>query len=77
VRPSRVRQNSPTLFGKTVSLERDGSARQSPAPHTERVRVLIEGIGLSEEIVRQLPEDTPTPPPPWSRTAQAAGNGSA
>ncbi len=59
-------------FGKAVSLEPDGSFRETTATHAERVRLLIEKIGLSEEIVAQLPEDIATPPPPNSRTAQAA-----
>jgi N-hydroxyarylamine O-acetyltransferase len=59
-------------FGKVVSLEADGSVRQTPSTAADRVRVLIEDIGLSEEIVSALPPDVPTPPPPWSQTAQAA-----
>lgn len=58
-------------FGNAISLESDGRARQRPVTDSERRRVLIEEVGLSEEIVSQLPEDTPTPPPPGSRTAQA------
>ena len=58
-------------FGKAVSLEADGSFRETAVTHADRVRVLIEDIGLSEEIVDQLPEDIATPPPPDSRTAQA------
>ncbi len=58
-------------FGKAVSLRSDGSVTEAPVSHDERKRLLIEKIGMSEEIVRQLPEDTPTPPPPWSRTAQS------
>jgi hypothetical protein len=38
----------------------------------ERVwRFLIEDLGIHEAIVQRLPADTPTPPPPWSRTAQS------
>jgi len=59
-------------FGNAVSIESDGSFRETVVTHSERVRVLIEEIGLSEEIVQQLPEDIATPPPPDSRTAQAA-----
>jgi arylamine N-acetyltransferase len=58
-------------FGNAVSLESDGSVRQRPVTDAERRRVLIEEVGMSEEIVSQLPADTPTPPPPGSRTAQA------
>lgn len=61
-----------TAFGHAVKLNNDGSVSRKPINHAERVRLLIEDIGMSEEIVRQLPEDVPTPPPPWSRTAQAA-----
>ena len=57
-------------FGKIVSLESDGSVRQYRSTHEQRTRMLIEEVGLSEEIVGQLPKDLPTPPPPWSRTAQ-------
>ena len=57
-------------FGNALSLEGDGSVRQRPVDDAERRRVLIEEVGMSEEIVSQLPEDTPTPPPPGSRTAQ-------
>jgi len=60
-------------FGHAVTLRSDGGVDRAPIPHAERLRVLIEEIGLSEEIVRQLPEDRPTPPPPGSRTAAANG----
>ncbi|MEO6741639.1 MAG: hypothetical protein ABIP20_15450 [Chthoniobacteraceae bacterium] len=61
-------------FGQAVSLEADGTVQQRPVSHEERVRVLIGEIGLSEEIVSQLPQDKKTPPPPGSKTAQAGGN---
>ena len=32
---------------------------------------LVEDLGMHEAIVQRLPADTPTPPPPWSRTAQS------
>ena len=57
------------VFGQAVSLEADGTVRQRPVSREERMRLLIEEIGLSEEIVSHLPEDMPTPPPPWSQTA--------
>ena len=58
-------------FGKAVSLEADGSVREAAVTHAERVRILIEDLGMSEEIAQQLPEDVATPPPPGSRTARA------
>ena len=60
-------------FGKAVSIESGGSFRETVVTHAERVRVLIEEIGLSEEIVLQLPRDIPTPPPPGSQTALTGG----
>jgi len=59
-------------FGKEISLEADGSARETAVTHAERVRILIADIGLSEEIVDQMPEDISTPPPPSSRTARSS-----
>jgi arylamine N-acetyltransferase len=62
-------------FGKVVSLESDRSVREASGTHAERVRVLIEDIGLGEEIVQQLPEDILTPAPPWSQTALTGAAG--
>jgi N-hydroxyarylamine O-acetyltransferase len=59
-------------FGKAVSLFSDGKATEFRASHSTRQRILIEDIGHSPEIVSQLPQDSPTPPPPGSRTAQAS-----
>jgi len=56
--------------GHAVILHADGTHTREPLPPAERRAFLIEEIGLSEEIVAQLPNDRPTPPPPWSRTAQ-------
>ena len=59
-------------FGHAVSLHGDGSMSRAPINHEQRVRLLIEDIGMAEEIVNKLPHDTPTPPPPWSATAMQA-----
>lgn len=61
-------------FGHAVSLLADGSVTRKPIAHEERNRLLIEEIGMSEEIVAQLPKDIPTPPPPGSATARAAAS---
>ena len=58
-------------FGKSVILEADGSVISKEVDHAERIRLLVEDLGFSEEIARQLPVDVPTPPPPGSATAQA------
>jgi N-hydroxyarylamine O-acetyltransferase len=56
-------------FGHAIELRGDGSTSRTPVAHEERVRFLIEDLGFSEQILRRLPHDAPTPPPPWSRTA--------
>jgi hypothetical protein len=44
----------------------------TPLEGDDRLRVFVDELGMCEEIVQRLPPDRPTPPPPWSRTAQAA-----
>jgi arylamine N-acetyltransferase len=56
-------------LGKAIVLPSDGSAQSRPISGAERQQLLIEEIGLSEEIVSQLPADQPTPPPPGSKSA--------
>jgi arylamine N-acetyltransferase len=56
-------------FGKAVVLAADGSAQSRPISDADRRQLLVEEIGLSEEIVSRLPADRPTPPPPGSQTA--------
>lgn len=57
--------------GQRVAFDAGGAVCESPLPEAERRRVLIDELGIKEEIVRLLPPDIPTPPPPWSRTARA------
>jgi N-hydroxyarylamine O-acetyltransferase len=59
-------------FGQRVAYDGTGAVSQSRLAGDERKRVLIDELGIHEEIVQMLPPDTPTPPPPWSRTAQAS-----
>jgi N-hydroxyarylamine O-acetyltransferase len=58
-------------FGKEISIENDGCVTQRLISDTERKRVLIEELGINEELVRHLPKDVPTPPPPGSRKARS------
>ncbi len=55
-------------FGQHVTLDAGGAVDREPISGEDRVRLLIEELGMSEEIARQLPPDEPTPPPPWSRS---------
>ena len=58
-------------FGKAVTLKSDGSVDSRPISDAGSRQFLIEQIGLSEEIISQLPADRPTPPPPGSKSAEA------
>lgn len=57
--------------GQAVEIDRDGE--RAARPIEDRTRFLVDVIGLSERIVRQIPADIPTPPPPGSRTAAGRG----
>ena len=59
-------------FGYKVVIRSSGQAEREPLSPGIRERLLIEELGISEEFVRRVPADVPTPPPPWSRTAEMA-----
>ncbi|HAB15698.1 MAG TPA: arylamine N-acetyltransferase [Verrucomicrobiota bacterium] len=63
-------------FGHAVSLLADGTVERHPVSPAERRQILVDKIGISEELIDQLPDDIPTPPPPGSNTARALGLGS-
>jgi N-hydroxyarylamine O-acetyltransferase len=50
--------------GERVELDPSGAVRRTPLNADGRVRVLVEELGLSEEIATRLPPDVRTPPPP-------------
>jgi len=56
-------------FGERVVLDAGGESRE-PLATEDRNRFLVEKLGMSEEIISQLPPDTRTPPAPWARTAE-------
>ena len=51
-------------MGNLFTLDETGAVTQRPVAHTERRRFLIEEVGMSEELVDQLPDDIPMAPPP-------------
>ena len=56
-------------FGRHVTIRGADDVQSEPVGYEERVRLLVEELGMSEEIARRVPPDVPTPPSPWSRTA--------
>jgi N-hydroxyarylamine O-acetyltransferase len=58
--------------GQRVAFDAGGGVSQSPLPEAERRRVLVDELGIKEEIVHLLPPDILTPPPPWSRMARTS-----
>jgi N-hydroxyarylamine O-acetyltransferase len=50
--------------GQRVFFDAEGGISQTPLEGNERLRVLVEELGIDEGIARQLPSDIPTPPPP-------------
>ena len=60
-----------TTGGQRVELNSTGGVVHTRLAGDDRIRLLVDELGMREELVRRLPLDTPTPPPPWSRTAQA------
>lgn len=56
-------------FGHRVVLGGDGSVTREPVDQEERNRLLIEDLGISEEIVFRIPNDISTPPPPGKSRA--------
>jgi len=61
-----------TCVARRVEFDDAGAVLERKLDREAQKRFLIEELGFSEAIVAQLPVDTPTPPPPGSRTAQAA-----
>lgn len=57
-------------FGERASLDGEGGETRGPLATENRNRFLVEEIGMSGEIINQLPPDTRTPPAPWARTAE-------
>ncbi len=51
-------------FGKLAQIDADGVYTERPVEHAERRRFLIEQVGMSEDLVAELPDDIPMAPPP-------------
>lgn len=51
-------------FGKRVVLDRRGIHTSEPLTPEQRTRVLVDELGIAEELAVQLPPDEPLPAPP-------------
>lgn len=61
--------------GRWVAWSDAACVESRPVSREERDRLLVEAFGVSADLVAQLPEDLPTPPPPGSRTAELLAGG--
>jgi len=72
VRSNRGEGVTGVTRGERVSFDASGAAARRALDADARMRVLIDELGIAEAVAARLPPDLPTPPPPWSRSAQAA-----
>lgn len=49
---------------RKITIGINGQAASDAMTGSERVRFLVEQLGISEEMIRRLPADEPLPPPP-------------
>ncbi len=56
--------------GERVAIDAEGNESRTRLGGQERIRFLVEEIGLAESLARRVPADVPTPPPPGSATAR-------
>lgn len=59
-------------LGRRCEIDALGRMQSGPLEGEERVRYLVEVLGMSEEVAAALPPDLATPPPPGSRSARTA-----
>ncbi|TFH25626.1 MAG: hypothetical protein E4H03_00145 [Myxococcales bacterium] len=55
-------------LGKVMTFDERGEHAARPVELPERRRFLVEEVGMSEQIVRELPDDIPITPPPGARS---------
>jgi arylamine N-acetyltransferase len=60
-------------FGQRVEFDATGNVLQHALNAAERLRFLIEDLGIHEELANLLPPDAPTPAPPDSGKAGTHG----
>ena len=53
-----------TAFGRCIEFDASGKPHQRELAPEERMKFVVEHLGIAEEIAAMLPQDVPTPPPP-------------
>jgi N-hydroxyarylamine O-acetyltransferase len=56
-----------TVYGQRVEIHPDGRITTVELTREEQLRLLVDELGISEELAFALPQDAPTPPPPATR----------
>lgn len=51
-------------FGRQIEFDAAGTPHSSVLPPSERMRFLVERLGIDEALAARVPADIPTPPPP-------------
>jgi arylamine N-acetyltransferase len=64
VRTNREAAVIGAAFGRRVEIDASGAATQRPLQASDRIRFLVEEVGIHEELATMVPPDLPTPPPP-------------
>lgn len=57
-----------TGFGERFTFRADGTVERQPLQAQDRLRFLIEELGIREALAVRVPADVPTPPPPSARS---------
>ncbi len=73
VRTNREAAVIGAAFGQRVEIDESGAAVQHPLQASDRLRFLVEEVGIHEELAAMVPPDLPTPPPPGPAVPQVAG----
>lgn len=60
-----------------LEISKSPEVQSNPVSDEERIELLINKFDIAEELVRKIPKDRPTPPPPGTRTALKRASGSA
>jgi N-hydroxyarylamine O-acetyltransferase len=64
VRTNRDASVLGAAFGQRVEIDESGAAVQRPLQASDRIRFLVEEVGIHEELAAMVPPDWATPPPP-------------